>query len=133
MAQLSDLEGIGDTYAARLVEANIETMEQLLTLGATPNDRKNLSEITGISPKLILKWAKHVDHFLVIGIKSKYRELLKAAGVDTINKLLEQDPLDLFEIMVEINRDMKLVKKTPSPRQVDDWIKAAGNLPVIIP
>jgi hypothetical protein len=133
MAQLSDVEGIGDKYAARLVEASIETMEQLLISGATRNGRKELSEKTGISPKLILKWVKHIDHFRVLGIKSKFRDLLKAARVDTVTQLLVQDPLDLFEMMVEVNRDLKLVKKTPSPRQVEDWIKTAGKLPKVIP
>jgi len=132
MAQLSDVDGIGEAYAARLVGAGVETMGQLLRYGATPEGRIALAEKTGISPKRILKWVKRVDHFRILGIREDYGALLEACGVDTVEKLAEQDALDLFECLVEGNQGRKFIKRLPSPRQVEDWIKAARKLPEVM-
>jgi hypothetical protein len=132
MTQLFEVDGIGEAYAAKLVEAGIETMGELLNHGATPEGREDLSEQTGISPKRILKWVNGVDHFSVLGIREEYGALLESCGVDTVKKLAEQDALDLFECLVEGNKGRKFIKRLPSPRQVEDWIKAARKLPDVM-
>lgn len=132
MANLTDLDGIGDAYAARLVDAGIETIGQLFNFGATPAGREKLAERTGISPKRILKWVNHVDHFRVLGIKDELSKLLEACGIDSIQELAKQDALDLFEELVEENKGKKYVKRVPSPREVEDWIKAANKLPEVL-
>ena len=132
MTQLSEVVGIGDIYAARLMDAGIETPRQLLEAGSTPQERRALAEKAGISHGRILRWAKRVDPFHAIEIRGKFINLLKAAGVDSITKLVSYDPLDLFELLVDVNKGRKYVKKVPPPRRVEKWIKAAGKLPTII-
>ena len=56
-----DIEGVGESYAQKLTEAGVNTVDQLLERCVTPKGRKELAETTGISPKLILKWANHAD------------------------------------------------------------------------
>jgi len=132
MTHLSEVVGIGDIYAARLMGAGIGTLKQLLEAGSTPQERYALAEKTGIGRGRILRWVKRVDPFQAIEIKGKYQSLLKAGGVNTVHKLVSFDPLDLFELLVEVNKGRKYVKKVPPPRRVENWIKAAGKLPVII-
>ena len=132
MTQLSEVVGIGDIYAAKLLDAGIETLRQFLEAGSTPQDRLVLAEKTGISRRRILRWVKRVDPFKAIDIGGKSFSLLKAAGVNSVPKLTSFDPLDLFELLVEVNKGKKYVKKVPPPRKVENWIKAGEELPKII-
>ena len=62
MAKLVDIEGIGETYAAKLQECGVSNQEQLLEQGATPTGRKKLTEASGISEKLILRELKIITY-----------------------------------------------------------------------
>ena len=84
MASVVEIEGVGNTHAAKLTEAGVPTTEALLSEGATPAGRKALAEKSGISEALILKWVNHVDLARINGIAGQYAELLEAAGVDTV-------------------------------------------------
>ena len=44
MTKLTVVEGIGGTYAAKLIEAGIRTAEALLKMGATPKGRKEIAK-----------------------------------------------------------------------------------------
>ncbi len=68
MTKIVDVEGIGETYAQKLTDAGIATVEALLEKCTTPAGRKELAETTEISPKLILKWANRADLARVKGI-----------------------------------------------------------------
>jgi hypothetical protein len=128
MTRLTDVVGIGEVYEAKLIDAGIESLGQLLEAGSNPTHRKRLSEETGISSRRLLGWIKKIDPFEAIFIEVKYIRLLEAAGVDSISEIISYDPLDLFELLVDVNKDSRLVKKLPSPKRVEDWIKTAKNL-----
>ena len=49
---ITEVEGIGPEYAAKLAEAGITTTETLLERGATPRGRTGIEAATGISGKL---------------------------------------------------------------------------------
>ena len=59
--KIIDIQGIGEAYAPKLIAIGIKTPEELLEAGLTPSARKKVAEETGISGKLILKWANHAD------------------------------------------------------------------------
>ena len=61
MSKLSVIEGIGEAYEAKLITSGVNSMEALLKVCATKKSRTELAEKTGISEKLILKWANHAD------------------------------------------------------------------------
>ena len=54
--KIIDIEGVGESYASKLKECGIDTVAKLLEVGCMPKGREELSETTGISKKLILKW-----------------------------------------------------------------------------
>src|SRR5262245_56577238 len=83
MASLKEIEGIGETYAAKLKDAGVTTTDDLLEKGASPKGREELAASTGISSKLILEWINHADLERIKGIGWEYADLLEAAGVDT--------------------------------------------------
>ncbi|RME07654.1 MAG: DUF4332 domain-containing protein [Anaerolineae bacterium] len=132
MAKLAYVEGIGPAYAAKLEAAGIKSTKALLEKGATPQGRRELAEQTGISPDLLLKWINHVDMFRIKGIGSEYAELLEQTGVDTVPELAQRNPDNLYDAMVAVNQEKKLVRQLPSRRQVADWVAQAKSLPRVI-
>lgn len=132
MTKLSTIEGIGETYEVKLKEAGVTSMEGLLEICALKKGRTDLAEKTGITEKLILKWANHADLARIKGIGGEYAELLEAAGVDTVPELSKRKPDHLLAKMLELNETKKLVRQMPSQKQVEDWIKQAAELPRVL-
>jgi predicted flap endonuclease-1-like 5' DNA nuclease len=132
MTSLLKIEGIGDTYAVKLAEAGILTTQALLKEGATTKGRKGLSNLTGISEKLILEWVNHADLFRIKGVGEEYSDLLEAAGVDTVVELAQRNPENLYKKLVAVNNVKDLVRKVPGESQVKSWVNQAKELPRII-
>jgi len=129
MSKLSMIEGIGESYVTKLKEAGVPSVEGLLTACATKKNRVDLAAKTGISEKLILKWANHADLIRIKGIGGEYAELLEAAGVDTVPELSKRKPDNLLAKMAEVNEAKKLVRKMPVKKQVEGWVQQAAKLP----
>jgi hypothetical protein len=62
------IQGIGPTYAERLVAAGIKTTDKLLEAGSSKKGRTGISEKTGITEKLILEWVNRADLFRIKGV-----------------------------------------------------------------
>lgn len=129
MARIEDIEGIGPTYAKKLVEAGINTTDDLLETGATPKGRVILAEKTGISGTLILEWVNLADLFRIKGVGEEYSDLLEEAGVDTVAELARRNADNLHAKICEVNEEKKLVRRPPTPDEVKRWIEQAKKLP----
>ena len=104
-----DIEGVGAAYA-----------------------EKALAEETGISDKLILKWANHADLFRVKGVGPQFAELLEAAGVDTVKELAHRKAENLAAKMAEVNEEKKLVRRVPVVAEVQKMVDFAKELPGVL-
>ncbi|MBW7858317.1 MAG: DUF4332 domain-containing protein [Leptonema sp. (in: Bacteria)] len=129
MAKLEDVEGIGNSYGAKLREAGIRSTNDLLKKGETPAGRKQIAKDSGISEKLVLTWVNHVDLFRIKGVAGQYSELLEAAGVDTVVELSKRKATALHEKMKETNLKKRLVRQVPALSQIEGWIEQAKSLP----
>jgi predicted flap endonuclease-1-like 5' DNA nuclease len=129
MSKLTDIEGVGDSYAEKLQAAGIKTANDLLEKGATPQGRKELMEKSGIGESQINRWINHADLFRVKGIGGEYAELLEAAGVDTVPELAQRNAENLATKLAEVNEQKKLVRSVPSAKVVTDWVDQAKSLP----
>jgi predicted flap endonuclease-1-like 5' DNA nuclease len=132
MTKLTTIEGVGETYAAKMKNAGIETTEALLEKGSTPKGRKEIAQATGIGDAWILKWVNRADLFRIKGIGEEYSDLLEAAGVDTVPELAQRNPENLYAKLGEVNAAKKLVRKIPALTQVNDWIEQAKALPRVM-
>lgn len=129
MAKLSEIEGIGATYATKLEAGGIGSIEALLKAGADAKGRKSIAEKCDISDKLILSWLNRADLARVKGISTQYADLLEYAGVDTVPELAQRRADNLHAKMTDVNQQKKLVRQVPALNQVEDWVKQAKNLP----
>lgn len=132
MANLKDIEGIGEKHADNLTKAGVTTIEKLLEKGATPKGREEIEQATGISHTLLLGWVNKADLFRIKGIGEEYSDLLEAAGVDTIPELAKRVPENLYKKLLEVNEAKKLVRHLPTLTQVTDWVEQAKKLPRVI-
>ncbi|HSS10794.1 MAG TPA: DUF4332 domain-containing protein [Acidimicrobiales bacterium] len=132
MPNISDIEGVGDVYGAKLKDAGIGTTEALLEAGKDPKGREDLAEKTGISPKHILTWVNHADLFRIKGIAGQHSELLEASGVDTVVELATRNASNLAPKLHEVNDDKHLVRSVPSESEVAEWIEYAKELPRVV-
>ncbi|MBR2668148.1 MAG: DUF4332 domain-containing protein [Oscillospiraceae bacterium] len=132
MAKLSYIEGIGETYQAKLNAVGIKTIAALLAAGTTKKGRAELAEKSGITETLILKWVNHADLMRIKGVGSEYSDLLEAAGVDTVPELSKRRPDNLTKKMIEVNAEKKLVRQVPSQKMVEKWVAQAKALPRIL-
>jgi len=132
MAKLEKIEGVGEFYAQKLREAGIATTQALLEKGTTPKGRKEIAERAGISETLVLRWVNRVDLFRIKGVGEEYSDLLEVAGVDTVPELAQRNPENLYQKLVAVNQERKLVRRLPTQAQVSDWIEQAERLPRVI-
>ncbi|MBN2046690.1 MAG: DUF4332 domain-containing protein [Anaerolineaceae bacterium] len=132
MAKLSYIEGIGAVNQEKLNKAGIKSTDALLKAGSTAKGRQELAEKADISPKLLLEWVNHADLFRVKGVGQEYADLLEEAGVDTVPELAQRNAENLYKKMLDVNAEKKLVRQTPSAKQVADWVEQAKALPRVI-
>jgi predicted flap endonuclease-1-like 5' DNA nuclease len=119
-------------HASQLENIGIRTPQQLLDQGATPKGRVGIADRSGISAHLILEWVNHVDLYRIKGVGSEYADLLEASGVDTVVELATRNPAHLYEALVTVNDEKKLVRRLPTAAQVGDWVQQAKGLPRVI-
>ena len=132
MTKISDIEGIGATYAQKLSDIGIKTAEALLKQGATKKGRKEIAEKSSIADKQILKWVNRADLSRIKGIGEEYADLLEVAGVDTVPELGQRNAENLYNKMVEVNAEKKLVRQVPAQSKVEDWVKQAKGLDRVV-
>jgi len=132
MTKLMKIEGIGGAYEKKLNAVGLFSLEDLLEKGATPKGRKEIADKSGIGDALILKWANRADLFRIKGIGEEYSDLLEAAGVDTVPELAQRKADNLYQKIVEINNEKKLVRKLPAVSQIKTWVDQAKKLPRLL-
>lgn len=127
--KIEEIEGIGPVIGEKLRNVGVNTTDKLLESTLSPKQRKDLAETSGVSDKLILKFANMADLFRITGVGQEYAELLEAAGVDTVPELAQRNAANLTEKMEEVNEEKKLVRRTPSLTMVEKWVEEAKSLP----
>jgi hypothetical protein len=129
---ITEIQGIGSDVAAILKLDGIRTTVGLLRLAKTPKQRLKIAEKIGADEKEVLDWVTSADRMRVKGIGWEYSELLRAAGVKTVNELRYRNPQKLVEKMKDANTKRKLVRLLPSVSTVTRWIESAKKLPPLI-
>ena len=123
--KIEQIEGIGAIYAQKLNAEGIKTTEDLLNACAKKSGRV---KATGISEKLILRWANHADLFRINGVAGQFAELLEAAGVDTIKEFRHRVAANLQPKMETVNAEKNLCNRVPSVSELQKMIDQAKEL-----
>src|ERR1700675_1902442 len=128
---ITDIRGIGPDKAAVLKSEGIRTTIGLLRSAKTPKQRLRLAARIGADKDNVLDWVTAADRMRVKGVGWEYAELLRIAGVKTVNELKFRNPEHLVDKMREANK-RNLVRLLPKKQTVERWIESAKKLPTII-
>ncbi|HEY9900253.1 MAG TPA: DUF4332 domain-containing protein [Pantanalinema sp.] len=125
-----DMQGIGPVYAAKLKEAGLSTTSKFLDATKTRKDRQVLSEKTGISYKLVLRWTRKADLMRISGVGVKQADLLEACGVASVKELAQRNAKNLTERVWAANNVAQPFVKggTPTETRITAWIAAAKTI-----
>jgi predicted flap endonuclease-1-like 5' DNA nuclease len=129
---IADMAGIAPELRAKLREAGIRTTAKLLEGAKGLKERKELAKKVEIDPKILLQMANLADRMRIKGVGQEYAELLRAAGVDTVNELRYRNPAKLARKMAEANAARGLVRILPTEPMIERWIEHAKKLPLKI-
>jgi hypothetical protein len=129
---ITEIQVIGTEVASILKSDGIRTTISLLSVAKTPKQRLKIATRTGAPEKCVLDWVTAADRMRVKGVGWEYSELLRAAGVRTVNELRFRNPQKLATAMAEINGKRNLVRVLPSVSTVTRWIESAKKLPPVI-
>lgn len=125
-----DMQGIGPVYAAKLKEAGLSSTAKFLDATKTRKDRQAVAEKTGISYKLVLRWARKAELMRIPGVGVKQADLLEACGVASVKELAQRNAKNLAERVWAANNVAKPFVKggTPGEARISTWIEAAKKL-----
>lgn len=130
--KIEEIEGIGPVIGEKMRSAGVNNTDALLENTKTKKQRQTLAETTGVSEKLILRFANMADLFRIHGVGQEYAELLEAAGVDTVPELAQRNAENLTAKMQEVNEEKKLVRRVPTLSEVEKWVAEAKELPRVL-
>jgi predicted flap endonuclease-1-like 5' DNA nuclease len=130
---LTGIKGIGRKSTAMLRDkAGIESVEDLRAAGTTPAGRAAVARETGRSETVILRWVQLADLMRIEGVGGDFSALLWEAGIKRPADLTAQNSGRLLQLLTRINEEKHLTPHLPSLGQINDWIKQAKGLPVLV-
>ncbi|MDO8122788.1 MAG: DUF4332 domain-containing protein [Candidatus Hermodarchaeota archaeon] len=127
--KLRNFLGINTTYVEKLEALGIHDVNQMRTRGRTPDQRRELSIKTDIPEEIILELVKLSDLARLPGVKGIRARLYYNAGIDTVEKMAEQNPDTLLVAMREFVEETGFEGIAPLPKEIESSINTAKKLP----
>ncbi len=118
------IEGIGETYAARLNQVGIITVPQLIRA-----DAGYVGQQINVSASIVRGWQAMGQLTQVKGIGPQYAELLVKSGITTVADLARVNPSALMATIetVQASRKVAIQKGEIGEGHVQRWVAAAAD------
>lgn len=122
---VTDIEGIGDEYQARLKEIGYYTTDQL-RLG----NPKIIASHVGVRDGAVRRWQIQSELMLVPGVGKQLAELLARAGVTSIDDLKKRTPKELSEAVkaIQKDREVRITSTGVGPKRAGNILRAARKM-----
>lgn len=127
--RLRDFLGIDTTHVEKLEALGIRDVHQMRTRGRTPDQRRELSIKTDVPEEVILELVKLSDLARLPGVKGIRARLYFNTGIDTVEKIAEQNPDTLLVSMREFVEETGFEGIAPLPKEIEASISTAKKLP----
>jgi predicted flap endonuclease-1-like 5' DNA nuclease len=126
------IEGIGKVRGRLLRSVGIQTVSDLLRVGATRRGRQRIAREVGVTYSMVLKWVYRGDLLRIRGVGRQYSGLLESAGITTVTDLSMRNPLALCQRLKVVNKKRNLVRRTPPAKTIEMWVNTAKDLEAIV-
>ncbi len=130
--RIRDFRGVNEDYVGKLEAVGIRDVEQMRQHGATPTQRANLAEKTGVPEESISEFVKLSDLARLPGVKAIRARLYYDAGIDTLDKMARWDSEAMRLMLIEFVEKTGFDGIAPLPKEAANAVKVAGELPKII-
>jgi hypothetical protein len=129
---LKNFRGVNLNHVEKLAAAKIKNINQMLKRGATPKEREELANRTGIPIVAIVELVKLSDLARIPGVKGIRARLYVDAGVDTVEKMARWDPAELIEMIRDFVERTGFEGVPTLAAEARYTIHKAKKLPIIV-
>lgn len=129
---LKDFPGIPVSVIARLEKHGIKNTFQLFEQADTIEKRNKLSKEADVSHAFIDELFKLSDLSRIWGVGAVFCRIFYKAGFDSVGKVAEAEASELYEALIETNRNGNYTKARFTVKDVASCIEFARRLPIII-
>ena len=123
--KIAEIKGMDATVYAKLAEAQIGTVEQLLAQTSTVPERTALAKQLGVSSSQLTEWVNRADLMRLKGVGTEMANLLEECGVDSCKELQHRVAANLQTKLKATNDEKKITHHAPTVAQVEEWISEA--------
>ncbi len=128
---VQEIEGIGETYSARLKDIGISTTGQLKQ--ANP---LTTAKALGVHAREVRDWQSMADLMEINGVGKQYSELLMRAGIHSVDELAGSDPAKVFAATEAIEkrnlegtrRQARIQGTHLSEDRIRRWVEEANRI-----
>ena len=132
MTAIREAINIDAVSLAKLEEAGVRTLDQLIEIGASSAGRMRLADETQLDDSTIKAWVHQADLMRVAGIGPTFAHLLCEVGVCTTPKLAYRSTESLYAELMQQNSVSHSMKQLPSITEIHTFITQAKRLPKLI-
>lgn len=128
---VSNLESIDPAHIAKLQEAGVEDMDEVLRQAGGKDARAAFAARTGLPDLVLVRLVRMADLMRIAGVNEAHTQLLEALGVETASGLAARDAAVLVKELRRKNVELTLVRVIPPESTIARWVFAARTLPVV--
>jgi predicted flap endonuclease-1-like 5' DNA nuclease len=126
--KIAEIKGMSAAAEAKLVEAQITTIEQLLAQAGTAKDRAALAKQLEVSSSELTEWVNRADLMRLKGVGSEMANLLEECGVDSCKELQHRVAANLYTKLKATNDEKQITHHAPTLAQIQEWIAESATL-----
>ncbi|MHA1960104.1 MAG: DUF4332 domain-containing protein [Candidatus Thorarchaeota archaeon] len=129
---LSEFRGVSEEHSKKLRAIGIENVSEMLVAGRTKASRQELAERSDIPLEVVEELTLLSDLARIPGVKAIRARLYYDAGVETLDKLAEWDPLELRSMLTVFIEESGFDGVPPWPKEARGAVETARSLPRIL-
>ncbi|MFW9926650.1 MAG: DUF4332 domain-containing protein [Candidatus Thorarchaeota archaeon] len=130
--QIGKFRGVNQVYVKKLENLGIINVDQMILRGKTSELRLKLSEESGVPIESILEFVKLSDLSRVGAIRTIRARLYYDAGIDTIEKMAQYDPVELRSFLLGWIKKTGFEGIAPLPKEAANAVSSAKKLPRLV-
>ena len=129
---ISKLRGVPEPARLALKVQRVTTCEQLLGAAGSFEGRERLARAAKLDGEFLADLVRRADMARVSGIGVVFCSMLDDLGVGEVTDLATCDPVELHERLRRYNQQHRLARRSPTPDEVEDWVRQAQELPKLL-
>lgn len=122
---LGSIDLVDEPTVARMASLGIATTEDLWRAAAPGKPAATLARRLKVDAAQVRAWRAFTDLLRLDGVGPKVARVLTAAGLKDLKAVARQDAAALAERIVQVNREVEILGKTPETDTVRAWIAQA--------